>query len=121
MTTEAPAVLPVPRPRTGRLVIASVPANHVYVRHLAPEDGSGPVRLPDPTPPGAAATQQWWPPVMLDAAWVEAHDFDVFHLHFGFDARTPADLEELVAALRRRGKPLVFTVHDLRNPHHLDR
>ena len=114
-------MLPVPRPRTGRLVIASVPANHVYVRHLAPEDGSGPVRLPDPTPPGAAATQQWWPPVMLDAAWVEAHDFDVFHLHFGFDARTPADLEELVAALRRRGKPLVFTVHDLRNPHHLDR
>ena len=121
MTAEARTALPVPRPRTGRLVIASVPANHVYVRHLAPEDGSGPVRLPDPTPPGAAATQQWWPPVMLDAAWVEAHDFDVFHLHFGFDARSPADLEELVAALRRRGKPLVFTVHDLRNPHHLDR
>ncbi|HET6693747.1 MAG TPA: hypothetical protein VFG97_05550, partial [Pedococcus sp.] len=89
MTTEAPAASPVPRPRTGRLVIASVPANHVYVRHLAPEDGSGPVRLPDPTPPGAATTQQWWPPVMLDAAWVEAHDFDVFHLHFGFDARSP--------------------------------
>ncbi|WP_299929191.1 glycosyltransferase [uncultured Nocardioides sp.] len=121
MTTDAPAALPVPRPRTGRLVIASVPANHVYVRHLAPEDGSGPVRLPDPTPPGAATTQQWWPPVMLDATWVETHDFDVFHLHFGFDARSPADLEELVAALRRRGKPLVFTVHDLRNPHHLDR
>ena len=58
---------------------------------------------------------------MLDAAWVEDHDFDVFHLHFGFDARSPADLDELVAALRRRGKPLVFTVHDLRNPHHLDR
>ena len=34
---------------------------------------------------------------------------------------TPAQLEELVAALRRRGKPLVFTVHDLRNPHHPDR
>ncbi|QSF59437.1 glycosyltransferase [Nocardioides sp. zg-1228] len=98
-----------------------MPANHVYVRHLAPEDGSGPVRLPDPRPAGAAATQQWWPPVMLDPAWVADHDFDVFHLHFGFDARSPADLEELVAALRRRGKPLVFTVHDLRNPHHLDR
>jgi hypothetical protein len=121
LTTEAPATTSVPHPRTGRLVIASVPANHVYVRHLAPEDGSGPVRLPDPTPAGAAATQQWWPPVMLDAAWVEAHDFDVFHLHFGFDARDPADLADLVAALRRRGKPLVFTVHDLRNPHHLDR
>jgi beta-1,4-mannosyltransferase len=121
MTTDAPAARSVPRPRTRRLVIASVPANHVYVRHLAPKDGSGPARLPDPTPQGAAATQRWWPPVMLDAAWVEAHDFDVFHLHFGFDARSPADLEELVAALRRRGKPLVFTVHDLRNPHHPDR
>jgi glycosyltransferase involved in cell wall biosynthesis len=119
-TTPAPT-LPVPRRRTGRLVIASVPANHVYVRHLAPEDGSGPVRLPDPPPAGAAATQQWWPPVMLDPAWVEANDFDVFHVHFGFDARSTADLEELVAALRRRGTPLVFTVHDLRNPHHLDR
>ena len=102
-------------------MIASVPSGHVYVRHLSPEDGSGPVRLPDPTPAGAAATQRWWPPVMLDAAWVESHDFDVFHLHFGFDARSVEDLEDLVAALHRRGKPFVFTVHDLRNPHHAER
>lgn len=109
------------RPQARDLVVASVPANHVYVRHLAPEDGSGPRRLPDPRPAKAATTQQWWPPVMLDSAWVEVHDFDVFHVHFGFDARSPADLEALVTTLRRRGKPLVFTVHDLRNPHHLDR
>ncbi|GAB3026327.1 hypothetical protein GCM10011376_12830 [Nocardioides flavus (ex Wang et al. 2016)] len=119
--TGAPTAPPVPRPRARRLVVASVPADHVYVRHLSPEDGSGPVRLPDPPPAQAAASQQWWPPVMLDAAWVEANDFDVFHVHFGFDARSPEDLRELVAALRRRGKPLVFTVHDLRNPHHPDR
>ena len=31
--------------------IASVPANHVYVRHLGLEDGSDRVRrLPDPAP-----------------------------------------------------------------------
>jgi glycosyltransferase involved in cell wall biosynthesis len=119
--TGAPTTPLLPRPRTGRLVVASVPANHVYVRHLSPEDGSGPVRLPDPPPAEAASTQQWWPPVMLDAGWVERNDFDVFHLHFGFDARSPAELAELVAALRRRRKPLVFTVHDLRNPHHPDR
>jgi glycosyltransferase involved in cell wall biosynthesis len=119
--TGAPTTPLLPRPRTGRLVVASVPANHVYVRHLSPEDGSGPVRLPDPPPAEAASTQQWWPPVMLDPAWVEHNDFDVFHLHFGFDARSPNELRELVAALRRRGKPLVFTVHDLRNPHHPDR
>jgi glycosyltransferase involved in cell wall biosynthesis len=117
----------VPTPRVSmegrRLVIASVPANHVYVRHIARQDGTGPVRLADPDPDGreVAATQRWWPPVMLDPAWVAEHDFDVFHLHFGFDARSVEDLEALVAELRRRGKPLVFTVHDLRNPHHADR
>ena len=106
--------------------VASVPASHVYVRHLSADDeaGSGVERLDDPTPPGRGATaSQWWPPVMLDASWVAAHadDFDVFHIHFGFDARSTQDLEELVAALRSADKPLVFTVHDLRNPHHQDR
>lgn len=111
-------VPPRPRPASRDLVIASVPANHVYVRHIAPEDGSGPRRLPDPRPARAATTQQWWPPVMLDATWVETNEFDVFHIHFGFDSRSVADLERLVDALRRRGRPLVLTVHDLRNPHH---
>ncbi|HXH79098.1 glycosyltransferase [Nocardioides sp.] len=106
-----------------RIVVASVPANHVYVRHLSAEAGSRAIRLPDPDPEGgtAAATQKWWPPVMLEPSWVESHDFDVFHLHFGFDARSVADLEALVASLRERGRPFVFTVHDLRNPHHVDR
>ena len=126
-STAATSTAAVPGPRTPqdarRVVVASVPANHVYVRHLSREDGSGPVRLPDPDPDGreVAATQRWWPPVMLDPAWVATHDFDVFHLHFGFDARSVEDLEALVAELRRRGRPLVFTVHDLRNPHHPDR
>jgi glycosyltransferase involved in cell wall biosynthesis len=111
-----------PRSRADAIVVASVPADHVYVRHLSPEDGPGPIRLPDPDPGGGTAvTQRWWPPKMLDPAWVETHDFDVFHLHFGFDSRSVAELEALVAALRLRGKPLVFTVHDLRNPHHEER
>ncbi|MER7982848.1 glycosyltransferase family 1 protein [Streptomyces sp. NPDC095817] len=46
--------------------------------------------------------------------------FDVFHLHFGFDAQGPEKLHDLVDALRRHGKPLVYTVHDLRNPHQVD-
>lgn len=106
-----------------RIVIASVPANHVYVQHIAAEAGGGPVRLADPAPDGgvAAPSQKWWPPAMMEPSWVETNDFDVFHLHFGFDARSVADLEALVAALRGRGKPFVFTVHDLRNPHHAER
>jgi len=58
---------------------------------------------------------------MLEPSWVREHDFDLLHLHFGFDARTPEQLAELVAALRETGRPLVQTVHDLRNPHHEDR
>ncbi|MFH8423974.1 DUF5133 domain-containing protein [Streptomyces sp. NPDC018038] len=116
------AVRPPRRPDTVR--VASVPAGHVYVRHCSVPDGAdGVVRLADPRPNGAPSTsQRWWPPVMLDPGWVEAHhgEFDVFHLHFGFDAQGPDALAALVAALRRHGKPLVYTAHDLRNPHQAD-
>lgn len=105
--------------------VASVPASHVYVHHLAPvhdaEDVPRVVRLrdPDPDDPARPAGAKWWPPTMLEPAWVREHaDFDVMHVQFGFDARTPAQLEELVQALRETGRPLVYTVHDLRNPHH---
>ncbi|MEU1075559.1 MULTISPECIES: glycosyltransferase family 1 protein [unclassified Streptomyces] len=107
----------------GEIRVASVPAGHVYVRHCSAPEGDGVRRLTDPRPNGAPSTsQRWWPPVMLDPDWVSAHhkDFDVFHLHFGFDAQSPAQLSALVDALRRHGKPLVYTVHDLRNPHQLD-
>ena len=113
-------------PRTvgsTEIVVASVPADHVYVRHLA-RDGERRVRrLPDPDPgdPRRSAQEVWWPPVMLDPAWIDAADFDVFHLQFGFDAWSPEQLREVVGALSRRRKPFVYTVHDLRNPHHEDR
>jgi glycosyltransferase involved in cell wall biosynthesis len=59
---------------------------------------------------------------MLSADWVTQHadEFDVFHIHFGFDAQQPEQLRALVDALQRHGKPLVYTVHDLRNPHQPD-
>ncbi|MBA2953256.1 glycosyltransferase [Nocardioides sp. MAH-18] len=103
-------------------LVASVPSGHVYVRHLSPEQGGGPERLPDPDPcrPTHPAGAVWWPPVMLDPEWAARADFDVFHLHFGFDACDPDRLADLVDVLRSRGKPFVFTVHDLRNPHHED-
>lgn len=112
-------------PRTIR--VASIPRGHVYVRHIdadaAMPDLPGIERLedPDPAEPGRAAQSQWWPPAMLEASWVHTHPgFDVMHLQFGFDARTPEQLQEWVAALRETGRPLVYTVHDLRNPHHDD-
>ncbi|MCK0113615.1 glycosyltransferase [Ornithinimicrobium sp. F0845] len=104
------------------LRIASVPSSHVYVRHLSAGPDDEVERLPDPSPGRGLPAAQWWPPPMLEADWVSEHadEFDVMHIHFGFDAVAPADLEELVRALRAAGKPLVLTVHDLRNPHHLE-
>ena len=114
---------PFARDAAHRIVVASVPADHVYVRHLSVESDGAVRRLPDPDPAGgtAAPSQKWWPPVMMEPSWVDAHDFDIFHLHFGFDARSVADLQALLTSLRRRGRPFVFTVHDLRNPHHVER
>ena len=108
---------------TRPVTVASVPHDHVYVRHLARPDEVEPavVRLPDPRTDARAEQSTWWPPAMLSAEWVRASELDLMHVQFGFDARTPDQLRELVRALRETGRPLVQTVHDLRNPHHLDR
>jgi hypothetical protein len=108
------------RPRTIR--VASVPANHVYVRHLSDPSGrDGVVRLADVPLRGADRVPGgWWPPGLLEADWVAENrgTFDVFHVHFGFDAKPPEELRDLADALDAAGVPLVITVHDLRNPHH---
>jgi glycosyltransferase involved in cell wall biosynthesis len=104
------------------LRIASVPASHIYVRHLSHPDGFDPVvRLDDPVPAdGQTVPGGWWPPLMLEPGWVNDNRkrFDVFHIHFGFDAIGPEVLAEVVQELKMHNKPLVYTVHDLRNPHH---
>lgn len=119
---SSPVSLAEPAGPTGAtsLTIASVPAAHVYVRHIAAEASDGVVRLEDPDPdfPQRSAQQRWWPPVMLDPEWVERHDFDVFHVQFGFDAWGPQDLRSVVDAVHARGRSFVYTAHDLRNPHH---
>ncbi len=95
--------------------VASIPADHPYVRHLSSARVGGVIRLLD-------ASEPWWPPIMLDEAWIDAHanEFDIMHVHFGFDALSPDQLESACRMLGVHGKPLVLTAHDLRNPHHLD-
>ncbi|OBI95382.1 hypothetical protein A5661_21825 [Mycobacterium asiaticum] len=103
------------------LRVASVPGSHVYVRHLADPAADNVVRLDDPVPAdGRTVPGGWWPPLMLEPGWVSDHhqDFDVFHVHFGFDATGPEVLTEVVQELKMHDKPFVYTVHDLRNPHH---
>ncbi|KRD06106.1 hypothetical protein ASE48_16595 [Mycobacterium sp. Root265] len=106
------------------LRIASVPASHVYVQHLShPGELEPVVRLNDPVPTdGRKVPGGWWPPLMLESGWIAHHhdDFDAFHIHFGFDAVTTQDLVDVVEQLERHQKPLIYTVHDLRNPHHPD-
>ena len=73
-------------------VIASVPAGHVYVRHLAPPDGRHDGHpAARPAPRADVPDAQWWPPRMLEPGWVDEHadEFDVMHVHFGFDAVSP--------------------------------
>lgn len=106
------------------ITVASVPGSHVYIRHLSNLDNAAPAitRLPDPPPTRAdtPAGAPWWPPAMLDPEWVRDCEADVFHIHFGFDAHSPAQLHAVIDALEVRGIPLVYTVHDLQNPHHED-
>lgn len=109
--------------KTRPIRVASVPEGHVYVRHLAPTTcDDNVVRLADPPPRETATVAgQWWPPAMLDPRWIREHaaEFDVFHVHFGFDALSADDLRAVLDELDRCDKPLIYTVHDLRNPHHV--
>ncbi|MGE2836181.1 glycosyltransferase family 1 protein [Mycobacterium sp. SMC-4] len=104
------------------LRVASVPASHVYVRHLAdPTGDDATVRLADPVPAdGRKVPGGWWPPLMLEPGWVSSNHelFDVFHVHFGFDAIGADVLTEVMQECKAHDKPMVYTVHDLRNPHH---
>jgi glycosyltransferase involved in cell wall biosynthesis len=110
--------------------VASVPSSHVYIRHIGREETDAPtapraIRLPDPHPtiPGRSAVSQWWPPKMLEPEWIAENidTFDLYHLQFGFDAVAPDRLRDVIRELRKAHKPIVYTVHDLRNPHHADR
>ncbi len=119
-----PLAVAQPQAGTGRIRVLSVPASHVYVWHLAaPYGDDGVTRLADPVVNPDNAMSPWWPPPSLDPAWIRDHagDFDLVHVHFGFEKAGPDELAHWVETLREAGKPLVYTVHDLRNPHHYDR
>ena len=92
---------------TPALRVLAIPSAHPYSERLrsTSPDASRVVHLDDPAVPGAPAVQ-WWPPTALDAEWVRRHagEVDVVHLHFGFDAASPADLSRWVRALREAGQ-----------------
>jgi glycosyltransferase involved in cell wall biosynthesis len=105
------------------ITVASVPTAHSYVEHLAPLGDSAVSRLPDPRPVDAEeGATRWWPPRWLEPHWLAEHvdSVDLLHIHFGFDSIPPERLHEVVRVARDANIPLVFTVHDLHNPHFAD-
>lgn len=91
--------------------VLSIPAEHPYTQAIRP---AGVAYLPDPDIDG-----HWWPHPAFEAGYWRGEErepdpADVVHIHFGFEHRTPAQIEDLVRALP---VPLVLTVHDVDNPH----
>jgi beta-1,4-mannosyltransferase len=89
--------------------VLSYPPRHPYVDRLA----------------GTVATlvhrDEPWPrlPSFYDPAWVAAHtdDWDLAHLHFTWEQYPVERLAAVLGAHRDAGRPIVWTAHDLRNPH----
>lgn len=94
-----------------QVTVASVPATHIYVRRLAHPRVR---RLRDPSGDDHRT------PCFLDPVWWDRTTDrpDLLHVHFGFEYYDPGQLAELAEVLERHRVPLVFTVHDLRNPNH---
>ena len=102
--------------RTGVFRVLQIPADHPYIERCVPTGSvtSAPVLVP------GEEVRLWAPSPAFEPEWLAEHvdQFDVVHLHFGFDHLTPAELGRWVMELERHDLPLVFTLHDLRNPHH---
>jgi GT2 family glycosyltransferase len=93
--------------------VASVPHDHPYVAAVWPH-------WLRPALPGRS--RGWAPDPLFDPGYLRRHirELDAVHLHFGFDHLTPGQLQDFLDELARARVPLVYTLHDLRSPHHED-
>ncbi|GLY29945.1 glycosyltransferase family 1 protein [Kineosporia sp. NBRC 101731] len=87
--------------------VLQIPGDHPYVRSACPpayRAAVSPSAVPNPA---------------LSVAWLREHrsELDIVHLHFGFEHLDADGLRRWVDELRALRLPLVYTVHDLRNPH----
>ncbi|HEX5729653.1 hypothetical protein [Microbacterium sp.] len=97
------------------ITIASAPAGHPYVARISAADGIS--LLPDPPVPGAPAGV-WWPPPVLDPAWIDANRSaaQLLHIHFGTESFAPGHMTTVIDAAHKAGWPVVYTAHDLEHP-----
>lgn len=108
-------------PTTGHerhpLKVAPVPADHPYVRAVLPQGED--LRIVTPPRTSEPAFSEWQPHPYLEADQLRHLESppEVIHLHFGFEHRTPDQIQEFVDTCADRDIRLVITVHDLDNPH----
>jgi len=95
------------------LRLATVPAEHPYLDSALPVTVHR-VAVPAPTGVPWAPSALFEPTVLVALA----DRIDVVHLHFGFDHLSADELRHWTDLLTTLDVPLVFTAHDLRNPHH---
>lgn len=118
MSSPALVTAPPTRSRRNRPRVVHVPEDHPYVRHVS---AAAVLALPDASDHAGSAPLGCLTPFGWDDAadWVARHsdEFDVLHVHFGFDQIAPEQLAELLEALRAAGRAVVWTAHDLSNPH----
>jgi len=98
--------------------VVHVPDHHAYVEHVSRAAPPGVPLGAMGTPAGRAEARCrfTWDD---DPGWVRRHgdDFDVMHVHFGFEQYPLPRLRQLLDELEAVGRPLVWTAHDLSNPH----
>jgi len=94
--------------------VVHVPSDHDYVRHATTAPTDGPTR----EAPGPAEAFTW----RGGGRWLADHgaDVDVLHVHFGFEQVDVAGLDGVLRAAVEADVAVVWTVHDLTNPHLLD-
>ncbi len=97
------------------ITVAAVPAGHQYVERITAT--SDLLLLPDPPVAGAAAGE-WWPPAILDPAWIDRNRAvaQILHIHFGTESFASGHLTAVIRAAHQAGWPVVFTAHDLEHP-----
>lgn len=99
--------------------VVSVPAEHPFVAAVLPRGQWADIQAYAPRRPRGVAPGQWYPSPVLEPAWLRTHAdrFEVVHVHFGFEHRSVAEIEQFVTTCRERGVRLLVTAHDLDNPH----
>jgi hypothetical protein len=93
--------------------LATVPDAHPYLDAVIPA-GVTRVRLSTDDDDPWALSPAWDPAVLL------GNGIDVLHVHFGYDAVPVDEMRAWARQMTAGPTAVVVTVHDLRNPHHLD-